>query len=319
MHTPAEPETHRTKHSIVISAPPEHVFALLADATKWPLIFTPTIHVERLEHTDTDERLQIWAVANNEAKTWTSARQVDADAKTITFRQEVSSPPILSMGGTWLVEAQADGTCMVTLLHDFSAVDNDPESVSWITQATDTNSTSELGRLKAAAELADGLDELMLTFDDTVPIAGAAEDAYEFIYKADEWPDRLPHVARLELEESTPNIQVMEMDTSTSDGSVHTTKSYRVCFPNEKIAYKQVTLPKLMSGHTGHWLFTETPDGLEVTSRHSVTIEPAAVKDVLGADATVAQARDYVQKALTGNSRITMNHTKAFAEARRGG
>lgn len=317
MSTSIEPQTHTTEHTITASAPPEAVFELIANATRWPEIFTPTIHVERLAHNDTDERLQIWALANEEPKAWTSSRRIDRTNRSISFRQDVSSAPVRSMGGEWLMEAQPDGTTLVRLLHDFTAVGDDPDNVRWISEATDKNSRAELGRLKAVAELGDQLDALTVSFDDTVPITGAVEDAYEFISDAARWPERLPHVARLDMQEPTTNIQLMEMDTSTSDGSVHTTKSYRICFPNEKIAYKQVTLPKLMQAHTGCWFFTRTADGLDITSRHTVIIEPSTVTEVLGPEATVAQARDFVQKALMQNSRITMDHTKAFAEARR--
>ena len=46
----------------------------------------------------------------------------------ISFRQEVSSPPVASMGGTWIVEAITADESRVRLLHDFRAVDDDPES-----------------------------------------------------------------------------------------------------------------------------------------------------------------------------------------------
>ena len=318
MDTYAIPHTRTTEHSITVAAPAEAVYELIADATRWPEIFTPTIHVERTAG-EGQEWLRIWAVANGQPKTWTSVRYLDPQRLAITFRQEVSSPPVLSMGGKWEIQAQGDGSTLVRLLHDFTAEGDDPAHVRWITQATDTNSRAELARLRAAAGLGDELSSLRVSFEDSVEIAGRVEDTYEFIYRAQEWPARLPHVARLELEENSPNLQVMEMDTSTSDGSVHTTKSYRVCFPNERIVYKQVTLPKLMAAHTGCWSFTPTPIGLRITSRHTVIIEPTAVQLVLGEEATTAQARDFVQTALTRNSRITMEHAKAYAEARRDG
>ena len=56
--------------------------------------------------------------------------------------------------------------------------------------------------------------------------------------------ERLPHVARVVLTEDTPGLQFLEMDTRTKDGSTHTTKSVRVCFPDTRIAYKQITLPR---------------------------------------------------------------------------
>jgi aromatase len=89
--------------------------------------------------------------------------------------------------------------------------------------------------------------------------------------------------------------------------------------PNRKIVYKQTALPVLLSVHTGHWLFEDTADGCMLTSRHTAMIKPEAIAEVLGAEATVQDARDYIQSALTANSRVTMEHAKAFAEEAKGG
>jgi aromatase len=307
------PSTH-TEHSIAVSAPPSAVFGVIADVVNWPLVFTPTIHLDRDDLGGGAERIHVWALANNEVKEWTSIRHLDHDRLTVQFRQEKSSPPIGAMSGEWIVEAQPDGGSLVRLLHDFSAIDDDPANVEWISDAVDRNSQTELATLKAAAELAGERHSLLVQWDDAVPSTGPAAEAYEFVWNAREWPSRLPHVARMSLEEPEPNIQVMEMDTETKDGSAHTTKSIRVAFPTGKIVYKQTTLPILLSVHTGHWLFEDTPEGCMLTSRHTAVIKPEAIAEVLGADATVEQARDYIQSALTANSRVTMEHAKAFAE-----
>lgn len=307
------PSTH-TEHSIAVSAPPVAAFGVITDAVDWPLVFTPTIHLDRDDLGGGAERLHVWALANNEVKEWKSLRQLDHDRLTVQFRQEKSSPPIGAMSGEWIVEAQPDGGSLVRLLHDFRAIDDDPAAVQWIVEAVDRNSQTELATLKAAAERAGEADSLLFRWDDSVASAGAAADGYEFVWNAREWPSRLPHVARMSLEEPEPNIQVMEMDTKTKDGSAHTTKSIRVGFPTRKIVYKQTTLPVLLSVHTGHWLFEDTPEGCVLTSRHTAVIKPEAIAEVLGTDATVEQAREYIQSALTANSRVTMEHAKAFAE-----
>jgi aromatase len=111
------------------------------------------------------------------------------------------------------------------------------------------------------------------------------------------------------------------MDTRTKDGATHTTKSVRVCFPHHKIVYKQITLPALMTLHTGYWLVTEKPVGegaeLELTSQHTVVINEANIGRILGADAGVAQARTFVHNALSANSTATLGYAKEYAESRR--
>ncbi|MGO4751805.1 aromatase/cyclase, partial [Streptomyces sp. 2MCAF27] len=145
---------------------------------------------------------------------------------------------------------------------------------------------------------------------------------YDYLYRADLWPERLPHVSRLDLKEdpvgddvAEPRVQVMAMDTRTADGSVHTTESVRVCFGADRIVYKQTTVPALMTAHTGSWTINPAGDGLAVTSRHTVILNPAAVERVLGPDKTVADARTYVQRALSTNSTTTLRHAREFAEA----
>ncbi|MFE2266917.1 aromatase/cyclase [Streptomyces griseosporeus] len=305
------------EHEITAKAPAETVYRLIAEVENWPRIFPPTIHVEHVERGERDERIRIWATANGEPKNWASRRTLDPDHLRIDFRQEVSTPPVAAMGGTWIIEPLSADECRIRLLHDYRAVDDDPAGLAWIDEAVDRNSRSELAALRTNVERAHAEADLTFSFEDSVEIAGSAKDVYDFINEADLWAERLPHVASVRLTEDTPGLQTLEMDTRARDGSVHTTKSYRVTFPHHKIAYKQVTLPALMTLHTGYWTFTETDTGVTASSQHTVTLNTANIARVLGADATVADARAYVRDALSTNSRATLGHAKAHAEARR--
>jgi aromatase len=249
-------------------------------------------------------------------KNWTSRRALDPGDLRIEFRQEVSAPPVASMGGTWLMEPVSAAECRVRLLHDYRAIDDDPDSLLWIEQAVDSNSRSELAALKANAELDDGSPEgRLFSFADTVRINGSAQDAYDFLNEAQLWEERVPHVTRVDLQENTPGLQILEMDTRAIDGTTHTTKSVRVCFPHSKIVYKQVTLPPLMSLHNGCWSLAEDGDGVLVTSEHTVVINTANIEKVLGAAAGIPEAREFVKKALSANSQATLGHAREHAEA----
>ncbi|WP_030683252.1 aromatase/cyclase [Streptomyces cellulosae] len=304
------------EHEITVSAPAASVYQLIAEVENWPRIFPPTIHVDHVEKNDRSERIRIWATANGEAKNWTSRRTLDPERLRVGFRQEVSAPPVASMGGAWVIEPLSDSVSRVRLLHDYRAVDDDPQSLRWIDEAVDRNSRSELAALKTNVELAHAAADLTFSFEDTVHITGSAKDVYDFVNDAHLWSERLPHVAHVRLDEDTPGLQTLEMDTRAKDGSVHTTKSYRVTFPHRKIAYKQVTLPALMTLHTGYWTFTENGTSVAASSQHTVTINTENIARILGADATVADAREYVQAALSTNSRATLGHAKDYAEAR---
>ncbi|WP_261574266.1 aromatase/cyclase [Frankia gtarii] len=306
------------EHEITVLAGASDVYRMLADVENWPRIFPPSVYVERVEHNGTEERIRIWATAGGEPKSWTSRRELDPDGLRIRFWQEVSSPPVAEMSGTWIVEPRGERETRLRLLHTYRAIDDDPDGLAWIERAVDENSRAELPSLKANVELAAQAGELTLSFQDTVTINGSGKDAYDFVNDAHLWVERLPHVATVQLTEDTPGLQVLRMDTRTADGSVHTTESVRVCRPHHRIAYKQTTLPALMTLHTGYWEFDESADGVTTaTSQHTVVINTGAIATVLGPDAGVADARSFIRTALSGNSRATLGHAKAYAEARR--
>ncbi|MER5531764.1 aromatase/cyclase [Streptomyces sp. NPDC002677] len=309
--------TRQVEHTITVEAPAAAVYRLIAEVENWPRIFPPTIYVDHVERGAGEERIRIWATANGEAKNWTSRRTLDPESLRITFRQEVSTPPVAAMGGTWIIEPLSETSSRVRLLHDYQAVDDAPEGLKWIDEAVDRNSRSELAALKTNVELAHASEEITFSFEDTVQIAGAAKDAYDFVNEAGLWVERLPHVASVRFSEDTPGLQTLEMDTRAKDGSTHTTKSYRVVFPHHRIAYKQVTLPALMTLHTGYWTFTENAGGVAATSQHTVVLNTANIAAILGPDATVADAREYVRGALSTNSRATLGHAKDYAENKR--
>jgi len=316
----AQLQIHVTEHRADVAAPAGSVYGLLADVTRWPELFGPTVHAQQLERGETEERIRLWATANNEVKTWTSRRGLDRDKLRITFRQEVSQHPVAMMGGAWVIESTGDDSCSVVLEHTFSAADDLPENIDWVNKAVDRNSIAELANLKRVAESQAETAELRTTFSDSADIDGDADEVYEFLYRAQDWPNRLPHVQRLELTEDTPNLQIMTMDTKTATGAVHTTESVRVCFPAEhSIVYKQLVLPVLLAVHNGRWTIESAGSGVRATSEHTVVINRDAVETVLGEGKTTADAKAFIRQALGTNSSATLEHAKAWAETRRRG
>ncbi|MFE7614640.1 aromatase/cyclase [Streptomyces sp. NPDC057496] len=307
---------HRTTHSVEVAAPAGVVYGMISNAVQWPLFFPPNVHVERLEFDGRDERLRMWAVANGQVRSWLSRRVQDPEARRIDFRQQHPQAPVESMNGSWTVRERPGGTSLLTLLHDFTVIDDRPEDVSWTQRAVDTNSTAELAQLKRLAERWTRLDELVLSFEDAVRVKGPAELVYDFLYRVGDWPELVPHVARLDLTEDAPGVQVMAMDTRTADGATHTTESVRICFPHAgRIVYKQTRTPALMEAHTGEWSVLPDESGVTVISQHNVVLREEAVERVLGEGADLAQARRYVREALGRNSTATLNLAKRHAES----
>lgn len=308
--------TQHTRHSVLVSTPARAVYDVIADVSLWPWTFTPTVHAEQLSADGDDEHIALWALANGEVKSWTSRRRLDAEALRVEFRQDASQHPVAEMGGVWTIEALSPTESRVTLTHDFRAVDDDPAHLAWIQRAVDDNSTAELAKLKAAAEHQVTDRELTLDFTDQVDVAGAPQDVYDFLARAELWVERLPHVARIDVREDERGVQTLAMDTRSPDGDIHTTESIRVCLPSSRIVYKQTVLPALMTVHVGQWTIEETADGCTASSRHVVAVDPGKVVPVLGPAATLAQARDLVRGALGSNSLTTLRRARQYAEER---
>ncbi|MFD7450303.1 SRPBCC family protein [Kitasatospora sp. NPDC059827] len=297
-----------TEHRRTVAAPPAALYELVADVTRWPAVFGPTVHVQHLEHTGDRERFRIWAVLNGAVSNWTSRRVLDPVTRRIDFRQEVSRAPVASMGGSWEFLELPGGHTEVVLRHAFTAVDDDPEQAEWITRAVDRNSPSELGALARVAELGHPVDEVVFSFTDEVALTVGAAEAFAFVDRADRWAELLPHVDEVALEEPEPGVQRLEMVTRTADGATHRTASWRVRQEPEWIAYKQSTPPALLLGHSGLWTFGTDAQGRPVaTARHTVAVDPAAVPAVLGPGSTLADARAHLREALGGNSLRTLS------------
>jgi hypothetical protein len=309
------PTIRRVSHHIEIDAAPDRVFELLLDAARWPLILGPTLHVEYIERNRTDERLRIWARANDQVRSWESRRYIDQGGRAISFEQVRPAPPAAVMAGRWAVQAGDSLPARLVLDHAYAAVDDRPEDLEWIARATDHNSNAELAGIKAIAEQLATADEATFVFADTVTVAGRPEDVYRFLFEGEAWPERLGHVAAARVTDHGHDVQGLEMETVAPDGSTHSTHSYRVCQRPRYIAYKQTEMPPLLRAHTGRWSLAAEGDTVAVTSEHAVTLNPAAVVPVLGAGARLADARNYVQAALSANSMKTLRAAKAWAES----
>jgi aromatase len=311
--------TREVEHRTVVDAPAETVYRLVADVERWPRIFPPSVHAEYVERNaergSGEEVIRLWAVANGEPKTWTSRRRLDAAALRVDFRQEVPARPVAAMGGAWLVEPLPGGATSVRLLHDYRAVGDDPGSLQKIDAAVDKNSGSELVAIKDAAEGGAGAAGTFLTFEDSVTVDGPGRLVYDFLNEADRWTERLPHVAGIALTEDSPGLQTLEMDTRAEDGSVHTTRSVRVCFPHDRIVYKQLRVPPLLTLHTGVWTVAEEAGRTVARSRHTVRVNEAKIETVLGAGAGLDKAKSMVRSSIGGNSLATLNRAKRFAES----
>ncbi len=311
-------EPQVAQDSIVAKASADVAFELVEDIVRWPQFFSHVVHIERTPVGRHDDLVDIWALRGEDmVHHWKARRTVDRSTMTITTTRESAEPPFIDFGAAWTFEALATDEVRITLRHDYTLRPDTRATPADVAKEMEKHAARQLEELKSAAERIDELRHLVVDFEDPLFVCGEVEDAYEVLYRCDLWPERLSHVARLELTESTPNIQFFDMDTTTSDGRPHTTRSVRVCLPYGLIVYKQIKTPPLLEVHTGHWRFTPTSEGLIVGARHTVTINPARLS-LLGPDTTIQDARRYLRRVLSANSMTNLRLAKTFAEERAG-
>jgi aromatase len=313
----AELRIRTARHTVRVDAPPRRVYQLIADVNRWPQIFDPTVTVEHLGFDGSAERVRVWELINGEVQSCISNRELNPNRLQVRFRQEDSPHPVASMGGLWLVLPKGSGS-LVALDHYYRVVDDNPADAQWLAEAIDRNSVAVLTALRETAELEGDLDQLWLSCEDSVDIDGDATDVYNFLARAQDWSQRLPHVDRLLVHEDEPDIQHVESDVRIPNGSVHSTSMVRVCFPETHIVYKQTRPPAIMRAHTGAYAVTRLPGGgVRATASHTVVLRKETIARILGPEATVEEAREAVRQVLRDLSLTTLGRAKEFAEARR--
>ncbi|HEY3258729.1 MAG TPA: aromatase/cyclase [Pseudonocardiaceae bacterium] len=305
-------------HTAFVAAPPRAVYELIADVTRWPYIFPSIVHVERLAGGATSERLRLWTVGNGAVRSCVSRRTLDPDGLRIRFRQEPPWPPVAAMSGEWVFIPLPGEATSVVLLHGFRAIGDDEANTALIKQAVDRSSTAELAALKSTAELGDRLQTLVHSFADSMIVKAPLGTVYEFLYRVQDWPQRLPHVRRLIADEAVPNVQTVEMDATVADGSTHTTRMVRVCFPYHNIVYKQTQPPDVLAAHLGGWHLFPTADGVRLTAHNTVMIRPGKADTMLGQNGTVERARELVRQGLRRHCVETLAHAKHLTESLNG-
>jgi C7-C12 aromatase (ARO/CYC) len=310
----ADVKFQAVEHEVAVAAPADAVFALITDVDQWPQFFTSFVYAQRGSDPEATDRVRCWGVAGTSSiRAWTARRFIDRPGLRMRFDNTPPPPGAAASTGEWIVRPAGDEACHVVLRHRIQpAGDALPAAVL---DKFGEMSRSQLDELKSAAERRKQLEELTVSWEDTLFIAGDVTDAWAILYEADRWPERIPHVSAIDMTEDVPNIQFFDMHTSTPDGSTHTTRSVRVCLPHEMIAYKQLVRPPLLEAHTGHWRFTEIPEGVIAGARHTVTLKPSAL-DFLGPDTTVVAARRYARRVLSANSMKNLQIAKAYAEER---
>ncbi|MEV3915014.1 SRPBCC family protein [Streptomyces canus] len=308
---PAE-RTHRTQYEVEINAPAGVVSGLIADSAHQSRYSPSTVHVEQLEFDGSHERLRIWGLVDGEVRSWITRRHFSADLRRVESVHQAPAAPTAGTTESWDMKALSPDRTRLTLRRETCLADDARTPAPRHT--TDAEVRHELEGVRALAERWDDLEELLLTFEDSVRVKGPAELVYDFLYRVGDWPELLPHVSRVNVVEDQPGVQMVSMDTIV-EGRTRTTGAVRVCFPHAgRIVFTRTTPTELLSAHTGEWSLVPDVHGVTVLAQHSVVLREENIRRVLGKGVDTAGARRYVREAIGRTSTATLNLARRHAE-----
>ncbi|MBT2479889.1 SRPBCC family protein [Streptomyces sp. ISL-94] len=300
---------HASERTAWIAAPAGVVYGLLADAVRWPLLLPAPVHVERMDFDGVRERLRLWDVAGERVRSFHLRRVLHPRSRTVEFEQEDTARPGAHTTGTWAVEARGAAACLVTLRQERTLEGLPAAGTERSRQEWEAEPAERLAHLKAVAERWERLDELLLSFEDSVHVDGPAELVYDFLHRIADWPERVPHVESASVIEDVPGVQVAAVDTcATPDGRTIATKAVRLCFPSAaRIVYKELVTPEPIAAHTGEWSLIPDGDGVRVVCAQQVMLREEAGTELV-------EARRYVRTWLGRASTETLRLAKWRAQ-----
>jgi aromatase len=304
-------QAHPGRHTLPVAAPAHVVYGLLADAPNWPLLLAGHLHVERIDLAPHDgdgmlEHLRTWHLHAGHVRSTLTRRVLHPAALTIGFEQQDTLLPGTPLRGTWTIQPHGPARCLVTLHHEpppAGAVRPDPPT--------------ELEQVRESAERWQHLDELLLSFTDSIHIQGPAELVYDFLYRIQDWPDLLPHVERADVQEDQPGIQFATLDTCAAPtGLTATTGQVRLCFPHAaRIVHQHTAMPHPIAAHSGEWSLEPEAGGVRAVSVHRVLLRAETLPAAPGPHDRLTDARRHVRAELGRASTETLTLAKWHAES----
>ncbi|MFD5637079.1 SRPBCC family protein [Streptomyces sp. NPDC127077] len=194
---------------------------------------------------------------------------------------------------------------------------SDVSGVSGVLDVFEARVRAEVAAVRVAAERWDRLDELLLSFEDSVYVCGSPEIVYDFLYRIGDWADLVPHVERVEVGEERPGVQRTVVHTSDPDtGDTAVFEGVRLCFPAAgRIVHRQSVTPDPIAAYYGEWSLEPDARGVRVAHRHQVMLRESAVEPAPGAGALPVDARRQVREWLGRTSTETLTLARWHAES----
>ncbi|MEU0373201.1 aromatase/cyclase [Streptomyces sp. NPDC006283] len=162
-------------------APAQRAYRLIADVTRWPLLFTPCLHVEQLGAVPGGDRFRMWVAAGDQVRAWTSLRHADDEALRVTFRQERPSAPLSAAEGTWHFRPDTGPTTgtRITLTNAYTLLPSaDEATAAFLAQALERHNADEVAAVRFWAERPEPLEDLLFTLTDEIVLDLGADTVF---------------------------------------------------------------------------------------------------------------------------------------------
>jgi len=302
---------HSAQHTVPVAAPADVVYGLLADSPRWPVLLPSFVHVERVDFDGTEENLLVWHLRHGQVCSSPARRVLRPAQRRITFEPRDTLAPGAWASGVWDVAPDGADRSLLTLRHER------PAEPGQRPEALESDVRAELTALREAAERWDRLDDLLLSFEDSVHVDGPPELVYDFLYRIQDWADLVPHVDRADVTEDRPGVHTAVLHTVAPEtGEPLVSESVRLCFPAAgRIVHKDTLAPDPVAAHYGEWYLEPDETGVRVVSLHHVMLRESTVKSALGEGALLVDARRHVREWLGRSSTEVLGLARWHAES----
>jgi acyl carrier protein len=140
----------------------------------------------------------------------------------------------------------------------------------------------------------------------------SAAEAYRAIYEMDQWPEKLPHVKRIDTLYNDGVYQEFLMDVLSDTGMIQV-RSIRRCLPNEEITFFQPKPPKFLKHHCGGWSFQKRDAGCYVKTWHQWNLESQKAQELFPMQESMSTGAR-VAKLLLSHAELALSTWKSVLE-----
>ncbi len=149
-------------------------------------------------------------------------------------------------------------------------------------------------------------------FEAGLSVHCSAQEAYKAIYEMEKWPEKLPHVRRIETLYNDGIYQEFLMDVLSDTGLIHV-RSIRRCVPEEGITFFQPSPPQFLKHHCGGWSFEERGSGCYIKTWHQWNLKIEKAQELFPPQEGVT-TQDRVSQLLGAHADLALNTWKKILE-----